>query len=71
MQQPRNTGIQAGMGIVAAREEPYSLKSDSGAVLLIVEAEQLLAHERGISNPGRIAGATWPSDPEFRRAPFQ
>jgi hypothetical protein len=60
--EPRNTNILAGMGIVVAPEEPYSFKSDSGAILLIVEAEQLLAHQRGISNPERIAGARWPSD---------
>jgi hypothetical protein len=59
----------AGMGIVVAREEPYSFKSDLGAILLIVEAAQLLAHRRGISIPGRIAGATWPSDAELRPAP--
>jgi redox-sensitive bicupin YhaK (pirin superfamily) len=59
---PRNTKIHAGMGIVVAPEEPYSFKSDSGAIVLIVEAEQLSAHKRGISNPERIAGATWPSD---------
>lgn len=50
------------MGIVVAPEEPYSFTSDSGAVVLIIEAEQLLAHKRGLSNPERIAGQTWPSD---------
>jgi redox-sensitive bicupin YhaK (pirin superfamily) len=59
---PRNNKIHAGMGIVVSPEEPYSFKSDSGAILLIVEAEQLSAQKRGISSPERIAGATWPSD---------
>jgi hypothetical protein len=30
--EPRNTDIHAGMGIVVAREEPYSFKSDSGVL---------------------------------------
>jgi hypothetical protein len=59
---PRNTKIHAGMGIVVSPEEPYSFKSDSGAILVIVEVEQLSAHKRGISSPARIEGATWPSD---------
>jgi redox-sensitive bicupin YhaK (pirin superfamily) len=57
-----NINIFAGMGVVFEPQEPYTFKSDPGAILLIVEAEQLLAHDRGISNPERIAGQTWPSD---------
>ena len=60
--EPRNTNINVGMGIVVAREEPYSFKSDTGAILLIVESQELTAHVRAISTPQRIAGATWPSD---------
>jgi hypothetical protein len=56
--------IHAGMGAVLKPNEPYSLTSEPGAILLIMEAEQLLAHERGISNPDRIAGQNWPSDPK-------
>jgi hypothetical protein len=59
---PRNVNIYAGMGAVFEPQEPYTFKSDPGAILLIVEVEQLLPHERGISNPERIAGQTWPSD---------
>jgi hypothetical protein len=59
--QPRNTDIHAGMGIAVDREESYSFKSDSGAILLIVESDHLLAHERAISTPGCIAGASWPT----------
>ena len=58
----RNINIHAGMGAVVEPQEPYTFKSDLGAILLIVEAEQLLPHERGISNPERIAGQTWPGD---------
>jgi mannose-6-phosphate isomerase-like protein (cupin superfamily) len=60
--EPRNTDIHSGMGIVVARGEPYSFKSDSGAILLIVESQELTAHARAISTPQRIEGATWPSD---------
>jgi hypothetical protein len=60
--EPRNTDIHSGMGVVVAREEPYSFKSDSGAILLIVESQELTAHAHAISTPQRIEGATWPSD---------
>jgi hypothetical protein len=33
-----------------------------GAIVLIVEADSLTAHPRGISTPERIRGQTWPSD---------
>jgi hypothetical protein len=33
-----------------------------GAIILIVEAEELVPHARGVSMPERIAGARWPSD---------
>ena len=52
----------AGMGCVFDREEPYTIESATGAIVIIVEADQLIAHERGISSPERIAGARWPSD---------
>jgi hypothetical protein len=55
-------GIDAGMGCVFDAGEPYSIESEIGAILIIVEADQLSAHERGISSPRRIAGARWPSD---------
>ena len=58
----RNISVSAGMGAVVEPQEPYTFKSDPGAILIVVEAQQLLAHERGISNPERIAGQTWPSD---------
>jgi hypothetical protein len=65
----RNINISAGIGAVFDPREPYTFKSDPGAILLIVEAEQLSAHERGISTPERIAGQTWPSDAVLCHAP--
>jgi hypothetical protein len=54
--------IHAGMGCVFDVGEPYTVQSETGAIVIILEADQLAAHERGISTPERIAGARWPSD---------
>jgi hypothetical protein len=57
--------IYAGSGCIVEKDEAYSLKSEEGAILLIVESEKLTAHARAMSTqstPQRIAGATWPSD---------
>ena len=51
------------MGAVFEQNEPYTLKSETEAIILIVESQQLTAHARAISTPQRIEGATWPSDP--------
>jgi hypothetical protein len=50
------------MGCVFKQAEPCSLFSEHGAIILIVEAQDLIPHPRGISTPERIAGAGWPSD---------
>ena len=54
--------FSGGMGAIFEQNEPYTLKSDTGAIILIVEALKLTAHGRAISTPQRIEGATWPSD---------
>lgn len=54
--------VHAGMGAVLEKDEAYSLQSEEGAILLIVEAQELTPHARATSTPKRIAGATWPSD---------
>jgi hypothetical protein len=33
-----------------------------GAILIIIESEQLIVNRRGISTAERIAGQRWPSD---------
>ena len=53
--------IHAGSGCIFEKDEAYSLNSGEGAILLIVEAEELTAHARALSTPQRIAGATWPA----------
>jgi hypothetical protein len=55
--------ILAGVGAVLERHEPYSITSDIGALVLVVESDTLRANIRGVSTPQRIAGQTWPSDP--------
>jgi hypothetical protein len=57
-----NINVHAGMGAVFEPQEPYTFNSEPGAILIVVEAEHLLPHERGISLPERIAGQAWPSD---------
>ena len=54
--------LHSGMGAIFVKDEAYSLTSEEGAILLIVESDHLLASERAISKPQRIVGATWPSD---------
>ena len=54
--------IHAGSGCIVEKDEAYSLKSEEGAILLIVENQELTAHARAVSTPQRIAGATWPAD---------
>jgi hypothetical protein len=54
--------IHAGMGAVFSPNEPYALESGTGAILLLVESQELIPHTRALSSPQRIEGATWPSD---------
>lgn len=54
--------FSGGMGAMFGPNEPYTLKSDTGAILLILECQELTAHRRAVSTPQRIEGATWPSD---------
>jgi redox-sensitive bicupin YhaK (pirin superfamily) len=50
--------VHAGMGCVFAKDERYTMHSESSAIILIVEADKLDAEPRGISTPQRIAGQT-------------
>jgi hypothetical protein len=52
--------FSGGMGCLLAKDEPYTVDTDDGAIILIVESCELVAHPRGISSPERIAGQTWP-----------
>jgi hypothetical protein len=50
------------MGCVFAKDERYTMHSESSAVVRIVEADKLEAEPRGISTPQRIAGQRWPGE---------
>jgi hypothetical protein len=54
--------VHAGMGCVFDKDEPYSLQSEVGAIVIVVESDVLKANARGISTPERIAGQTWTGD---------
>jgi hypothetical protein len=54
--------LSGGMGCMLAKAEGYTVNTDDGAIILIVEAGELVPHPRGISSPQRIAGQTWPGD---------
>ena len=56
--------MSGGMGVVLAKGEPYSLETEAGAIILVVESNELIAHRRGISSPPRIVGQQWPGDPK-------
>ncbi len=57
-----NLTVRAGMGCIVAAHEPYSFRTDAGAIIVIVESTTLNPNSRGICRAQRVAGATWPSD---------
>jgi hypothetical protein len=62
LEPPMRIEILAGMGCLLESGEPYTVESAAGAIVIIVEADQLTAHDGGISSPERVAGARWPGD---------
>lgn len=60
--------LQAGVRLVLRAAEHYTLETQSGAVVLTIECDELAAHQRGISTPERIMGQRWPGelDPSTR-----
>ena len=59
--------LSCGMGLVMSAGTRYTLDSEWGAILLVVEAERLEATESGISTPERIMWAVWPGEPGYPR----
>jgi len=63
-----DTGLRlellAGVGVLVKTGERYTLESEQGAILLVVEAQELKATRQGISTPQRITGQRWPGDAE-------
>jgi hypothetical protein len=59
--------LSPGVGLILSADAGYRLHSDSGAIVLVVEAERLESTEKGRSTPERIMGATWPGEDQFKR----
>jgi len=51
----------AGMGLLLEEGEGCRLASATGAVVLVLEADQLSADPCGISTPERVMGQQWPN----------
>jgi hypothetical protein len=54
--------FSGGMGAVLRAGEALRVKSDEGAIVVMVEAPRLGATSQGISTPQRIMGQTWPGE---------
>jgi hypothetical protein len=50
--------LTPGVGLILSADARYRLHSDSGAIVLVVEAERLESNEQGRSTPERIMGET-------------
>ncbi len=59
--------LTPGLGLILNADARYRLHSDSGAIVLVVEAERLESTVNGRSDPERIMGATWPGEDQFKR----
>jgi hypothetical protein len=55
--------LTAGVGVTLQAGERSALQSKRGAVVMVIESEDLHAHPYGISTPERIEGAQWPRNP--------
>jgi hypothetical protein len=51
----------AGMGLLLEPGEECQLTSETGCVILTLEADQLAADECGISHPELVMGQRWPN----------
>jgi hypothetical protein len=54
--------LSPGVGLVMNADCAYRIESETGAILIVVEAEHLKATEFGISTPERIWGQLWPGE---------
>ena len=58
--------LEAGVGVTVEAGERYTLESETGAVVIAIDAPHLAPTPAGISTSARIAGQTWPSEDESR-----
>ena len=59
--------LSPGVGLTMNADDRYRLMSETGAIILVVEAERLEATDAGKSTPERIWGAVWPGEVVVRR----
>jgi hypothetical protein len=64
---PTRIDMYGGMGVALSAGEPVRLESDEGAIVVAVEAPQLLATARGLSTPDRVSHQNWPGERPPRR----
>jgi hypothetical protein len=64
---PGRLDMSGGMGVVLNAGEPMRIESDEGAIVIAVEAPQLLATARGLSTPDRLWQQRWPGEQPPRR----
>jgi hypothetical protein len=64
---PGRHDLSGGMGVVLNAGEPMRIESDEGAIVIAVEAPQLLATARGLSTPARLWHQRWPGEQPPRR----
>jgi hypothetical protein len=57
--------IHAGMGAVFEPNEPYTLKSDTGAFVLIIESQELAPHARGYRHHNELRAPPGPAIPSW------
>ncbi len=50
------------VGFVVRAAECYSLETQEGAIVIVIDSQRLEATECGISTPARIAGQRWPGE---------
>lgn len=54
--------VSGGMGVVLEANEYFTLESDEGGIMLLIQSRHLKALESGISTPQRIMGQRWPGE---------
>ena len=59
--------LSPGVGLTMNADDRYRLMSETGAIILVVEAERLEATDAGKSTPERVWGALWPGEVIVRR----
>ena len=61
---PRGTPVPlaGGVGVLLKAGKPWALESRKGAILILVECDELEAHPSGLSSAVRVHGSLWPDN---------